>query len=193
MAADTTACAILQEEEWEVLEVHSSVTNVILDAYLLHSQSIFPDCVSNGSVKKLEIPVDLGKLRNVDVVSDAVNTDHLYPTASSKAPPIDSNTLKLSSLPPVHLEISLPADYPFTSPPQIVSIYATHSWIPSIQRLRQQLADKWQPGEGVLYEWVEWIRSSEFLSSLELISEGSTECIRHVHSSSTTYNRAKVQ
>jgi len=98
--------------------------------------------VSNGSVKKLEIPVDLGGSRFV-VVSDVADTDRLC-AAIPKAP-TNSNALTLSSLPPVLLDIALPADYPFVSPPRIVSIHATYSWLPSIQRLHQQLADKWQP------------------------------------------------
>ena len=45
--------------------------------------------------------------------------------------------------------------------------------------------DMWQPGEGVLYTWVEWIRSAEFLRELDLFQVDDTDgdIIRYASSS----------
>lgn len=36
------------------------------------------------------------------------------------------------------------------------------------------LEKMWQPGESVLYTWVEWIRNADFLASLDLLLEDQT-------------------
>ncbi|KAI0042668.1 hypothetical protein FA95DRAFT_1635888 [Auriscalpium vulgare] len=146
---EVETCATLQREEWEVLE------------------SIFPDCVSSASgngMKKLEIPVELGDPRPVLV------TDDLSAAAAGFArEPAQPLSLSLASLPPVLLELILPATYPLYTAPFIASIHATSSWV-SHSLLQQKLLAMWQPGETVLYNWVEWIRSAEFLNDIDLVS-----------------------
>ncbi|KAI0067871.1 hypothetical protein BV25DRAFT_1953211 [Artomyces pyxidatus] len=142
---DEDACELLQKEEWEVL------------------QSIYPDyCVSTGSsngVIKLEIPVELGEQRTVTLLADDTASG---PTSSVPL------SLSLSLLPPVLLELILPTTYPLLKAPFISSLHATNSWLPRHSFLRRKLLEMWQPGETVLYNWVEWIRSAEFLTELYL-------------------------
>jgi E3 ubiquitin-protein ligase RNF14 len=97
--------------------------------------------------------------------------DHLHGTddATDNYP-----SVSLSMLPPLLLEIILPSVYPIYIPPEIISLYATHGWLGKrIGPLRQHLLDTWQAGEGVLYNWIELIRSGEFLDTLGLLGRSS--------------------
>lgn len=113
---------------------------------------------------KLEIPVELGEPRTVSIV------DH------DQA----KETLSLSILPPLLLQIILPPSYPLYNPPELVSIRATHHWMPHIPELQNLLLQMWQAGEGVLYNWVEFIRSGEFIDAVNLISQNAIEVIEYV-------------
>ncbi|TFK41398.1 hypothetical protein BDQ12DRAFT_647377 [Crucibulum laeve] len=154
---DTTIkeCQALQKEEYEVLE------------------SIYPECVSSqiidGSLK-LEIPIEFGEPRVVKILQDNA-------VASSSAD-TKPETISLSTLPPLLLQLILPPTYPLQSPPQILSIRATHMWLPKIAMVQSALLDQWQ-GEGVLYNWVEYIRTGEFLEPLSFIADGDTIQIPH--------------
>jgi len=154
---DLELCASLQQEEWEVLE------------------SIYPDCVSNdssGSRITLEIPVEFQEQRIISLVDEHAASSPATDRQTQgplifKASGLSS--LTLSALPPLLLDILLPPSYPY-GPPEIVSLHATHSWLPSILGLQRKLLEKWQEGEGVLYTWVEWIRTGEFLDECGLAS-----------------------
>ncbi|KAG5341372.1 hypothetical protein C0989_011083 [Termitomyces sp. Mn162] len=152
-------CESLQQEEYEVLE------------------SIYPECISSEMKNKslrLEIPVEFGTPRTVHVEEDQSDIQ----TNSAAAPPI---ALSLSSLPPVTLNVVLPALYPIKNPPTLTSIRAAHFWLPQIPRLHQALTDLWEPGEGVLYNWIEFLRSGEFLDTLSLLDDNND--IRIIHPS----------
>ena len=80
--------------------------------------------------------------------------------------------MSLVSLPPLLLEVLLPPLYPLRLPPTILSIHATHSWLnPATVRLQHRLVNLWQPGEGALYTWIEWIRGGDFLDALGLTNQ----------------------
>jgi E3 ubiquitin-protein ligase RNF14 len=125
-------------------------------------QSIYPDCVSrdasNGSLK-FEVPVELGPPMDV-FVRGSGNTE------------LQEHHLSLSSLPPILLEIVLPPAYPLRAAPEIVSFHVSGSWIPHSGPLLSKLRGMWQPGEVVLYTWVEWIRSADFLNSVNIVQDG---------------------
>ncbi|KAI0961290.1 hypothetical protein AcV7_000428 [Taiwanofungus camphoratus] len=87
--------------------------------------------------------------------------------ASSATPVL--NQLSLSVLPALLLDILLPPAYPY-SPPVILSLHATHSWLPLGLILQRRLLEMWQEGEGVLYIWIEWLRNGDFLEALNLTS-----------------------
>ena len=83
----------------------------------------------------------------------------------------------LSSLPPLLLHLILPSGYPLFSPPKIVSLRATHSWFSRLPDIQETLLKMWQAGEGVLYNWVELIRTAEFFSSLDLDQDNIIRCV----------------
>ncbi|KAG2370195.1 hypothetical protein BDR07DRAFT_1447129 [Suillus spraguei] len=109
-------CAMMQEEEWEVLK-----------------PSIYPDvCISNiagpsGRMIKLEIPVELSPARSVIIVSSA------SPQSQSHA------TRPLTALPPFLVALMLPPNYPLCASPCVTSLTCTHGWYSSSD-LEMQLA-----------------------------------------------------
>ncbi|CAL1696503.1 unnamed protein product [Somion occarium] len=127
-------------------------------------ESIYPDCLSGDYSKgslRLEIPVELSE-------------PHSLVSAE------DQNLASLSMLPPLLLDILLPPNYPLHDPPQILSLYATYSWLPPSVNLMQRLLDMWQAGEGVLYSWIEWIRGGIFLEELKFVSTRGSEPILRI-------------
>lgn len=134
-------------------------------------QSIYPECVSsqfNGGLLKLEVPIEFGDPRSMKVEMEEHGT-------TKKNDQSLSRSLSLSTLPPLLLQLSLPPGYPIASPPEILSFRATHLWLSKLPWLQTKLLDQWQPGERVLYNWVEYIRTGEFLSDLGMVSqEGGT-------------------
>ncbi|KZT06754.1 RWD-domain-containing protein [Laetiporus sulphureus 93-53] len=163
---DLAGCSSLQQEEWQVLE------------------SIYPDCVSSdissGSVK-LEIPVEFSEARTVSIENDhtVYSAGNVPPCGSSCGVAEVPHYLSLTSLPPLLLDVLLPPSYPY-HPPIITSLHATNSWLPLTLGLQRRLIEMWQDGEGVLYTWVEWIRSGEFLDALDLTAYSSGESVIHI-------------
>ncbi|KAF8203302.1 hypothetical protein BJ912DRAFT_943537 [Pholiota molesta] len=79
--------------------------------------------------------------------------------------------LFLSILPPILLRILLPPAYPSHCPPTIVSIRATNAWLSDTSSLNESLVRMWKPEEAVLYLWIEYMRSGDFLRDLKLFSD----------------------
>ena len=76
--------------------------------------------------------------------------------------------LSLSTLPPLLLHLTLAPTYPMYTPPVILYLRATLLWLPRLDLLQRLLLERWSPGEGVLYSWVDFIRSGEFLQSMQM-------------------------
>lgn len=128
--------------------------------YQVIIQSIYPECVSserNGNTLRLEIPIEFGGPRSVQVDSPSERDD--------------AESLLLSTLPPLQLQIYFPPNYPISSPPEIFSLRATHHWLPGLSQLQYKLKCQWQPGQTVLYDWIEYVRSGRFLSDLDMLNE----------------------
>ncbi|PFH50738.1 hypothetical protein AMATHDRAFT_144371 [Amanita thiersii Skay4041] len=138
-------CQALQREEYDVLE------------------SIYPDCIpgeiSRGSLM-FEVPIELEGM-NVVRIQPAEENAH----GGTKSIPEEAS---ISTLPPVVLNIVLPPLYPLFKPPELLSVRATHLWLPKIYQLYRLLKDMWQPGEAVLYNWIEFLRTGDFLTAMEL-------------------------
>jgi E3 ubiquitin-protein ligase RNF14 len=138
--------------------------------------------LSDGTVK-LEVCVELGEPRTVLVINDGTVIESIFSEKNLKhnlTPPTTSEKsqeLLLSSLPPLIFHLILPPDYPLHAPPQIVSLRATHSWFLRIPDLQDLLIDMWQAGEGVLYNWVESIRTAEFLTSMNIDYNSIIRCV----------------
>ncbi|KAI0768503.1 RWD-domain-containing protein [Trametes elegans] len=161
---DLEECKSLQEEEIAVLE------------------SIHPHCLSVDATQgriRLEVPVELPDATAVSIHSDLLTENG---PSSSKAPASPPKTAILSTLPPILIDVCIPPSYPY-APPQIRTVHATHSWLPVARfRLADRLAEMWEAGEGVLYNWVEWIRSGDFLDALRISSaEDGKRVIRILH------------
>lgn len=140
-------------------------------------QSIYPDCVSSDpskGIKSLEIPIELADERTVEIVDDGTTASAFLPEQQSQASHSEPHTLSVSSLPPILLKFTLPTTYPVSAPPIITSLHVTNSWFTNISLFQALLLEKWLPGEGVLYNWVEWIRSGDFLRELGLLSTDDT-------------------
>lgn len=75
-------------------------------------------------------------------------------------------------LPPLLLNIVLAPMYPLERPPRITGLRATNLWMPHVSSLEQILLEMYQPGQGVLYDWVECIRSGDFLRRVGLVQDG---------------------
>lgn len=121
----------------------------------------------------MEIPVEFGEQRLVLILDDETMASTSLSEDHQVARP-GSQTLSLSSLSPVLLQFILPETYPLSAPPVIVSLHVTNSWLTKASQLQNMLEKMWQPGEGVLYTWVEWIRNADFLASLDLLLEDQT-------------------
>lgn len=116
-------------------------------------QAIYPDCISSDETGyHLSIPVEMAS-KEVYVGGELSAT--------------------FAYLPPVLLDFILPETYPRSRRPEISLIQAACDWLNENQlhRLKTQLVEMWT-GEGVLYTWVEHIRTGEFLSALEIEING---------------------
>lgn len=123
---------------------------------------------------RLEIPVEFNGTRLVKIEPQILSS-------SSKVLP--SQSVRLSTLPPLLLQLSLPQGYPITFPPRILSLRATHSWLSKpLLELQSKLRSQWRAGEGVLYNWIEYIRTGEFLSELDMLWHEDDETILSVMS-----------
>ncbi|KIJ68739.1 hypothetical protein HYDPIDRAFT_81319 [Hydnomerulius pinastri MD-312] len=173
---DEVSCQAMQIEEWEVLEsIHPTI------------------CIANDTFKpyqrliKLEIPVELEEERKVDIPSSSGSSSQVSSAHNGhdSVPEMTTTTATLSTLPALHLHISLPPAYPLHAPPSIQSLQASSGWVPPrvLADMKDQMADKWAESDsaGVLYTWVEWIRSGEFLGDVGLVD--GTGVIRIPHPS----------
>lgn len=131
---------------------------------------------SQGHIK-LEIPVEFEVPRSVIVEEDILMSPISSAPTSLEDKISSRETLILSVLPPLLLHVILPPSYPLHSPPEIVSLRATHMWIPNIQILQTALIEMWQIGEQVLYNWVEYIRTGEFLETIKLTEDSVIMCV----------------
>jgi len=158
-ASDIEECLSMQKEEFEVLE------------------SIYPEYVSSRSLDgtlKLEIPIELPSSKSVIVSEPSSSVASATPLPERKPTVL---SISLSALPPLLLHIILPPSYPMRLPPEIGSIRASHLWLPEIDRLEVALLEMWQAGEPLLYNWVEYIRTGDFLEKMNLLSSTNHDVI----------------
>jgi len=158
-ASDIEECLSMQKEEFEVLE------------------SIYPEYVSSRSLDgtlKLEIPIELPSSKSVIISEPSSSVASATPLPERKPTVL---SISLSALPPLLLHIILPPSYPMRLPPEIGSIRASHLWLPEIDRLEVALLEMWQAGEPLLYNWVEYIRTGDFLEKMNLLSSTNHDVI----------------
>lgn len=145
--------------------------------FVLPCKSIFPEYVSSRSLDgtlKLEVPIELPTSMSV-IISEPSSSVVAATPLPERKPTIMS--ISLSALPPLLLHIILPPSYPIHSPPEVTSLRASHLWLPDIERLQAALLEMWQAGEPLLYNWVEYIRTGDFLKKMNLLSSTDKEII----------------
>ncbi len=54
----------------------------------------------------------------------------------------------------------------YTKPPTVASIRTVHDWAPEISLLKSTLPEMWTSEEAILYRWIDYLRSGEFLQEL---------------------------
>ncbi|KAG8748528.1 translation termination inhibitor protein itt1 [Ceratobasidium sp. 414] len=131
--------------------------------------SVYPDILTTTDVPaglevKLDIAIELERERVFDVVS----------SISDPSSPSDGIQVRLSHLPALLLAVLFPPEYPSNADPIVRSIHARHAWLAPglVSRLGERLGERWRESvekgtrdEGVLWPWVEDIRTGAFLDS----------------------------
>ncbi|TFK71857.1 RWD-domain-containing protein [Pluteus cervinus] len=162
-----TECQSLQAEEKEVLK------------------SIFPDDITfTDDLLHIEVPVELVNPVQIEVTSELPSLvleledgSSLLESGPSNSQPTnntETHHISISALPPILLDIKLPSTYPLQSPPEIISINATHNWFSNIPELQDLLLRSWVAGDVVLFNWIETIHSGKFLEDLGLLTDNNT-------------------
>ncbi|KAG9101137.1 translation termination inhibitor protein itt1 [Ceratobasidium sp. UAMH 11750] len=132
--------------------------------------SVHPDILTTTDVPaglelKLDIAIELERERVFDLVS----------SISDPSSPSDGIQVRLSHLPALLLTVLFPPEYPSSADPIVRSIHARHAWLAPglVSRLGARLEERWREcvengtrDEGVLWPWVEDIRTGAFLDSL---------------------------
>ncbi|KAF8845404.1 hypothetical protein BDN67DRAFT_993632 [Paxillus ammoniavirescens] len=195
--ADPVTCRAMQIEEWQVLEsIHPTIC-------------ISNDTSNSRSMIKLEIPIELGEERQIAIAPVLPEVYYTAPELPPSTPESScqsllsnehectpspdilhslsvSDSAVLSTLPPLHLHISLPSSYPLHALPTIQSLQAASGWLPQwvLGDMKRRMCEMCNTaeGSGVLYTWVEWIRSGEFLADVGMLDEG-LQSIRIPHPS----------
>ncbi|PPR01177.1 hypothetical protein CVT24_006053, partial [Panaeolus cyanescens] len=160
---DIDQCQLLQKEEYEVLE------------------SIYPEFISSttaDAILKLEVPVEFSGSKTTLISESTLASITPDDIPQKKA---TLQVISIDALPPLLLQLTLPPSYPLFKPPEIVSIRAMHTWLPDVSALHPILLEMWQPGDGILYTWIEFIRTGEFLNNLKLLSTANDETILLPH------------
>ena len=91
---------------------------------------------------------------------------------SSNATTSESSGLQIMHLPPLHMTVLLPSEYPSATHPIIESMAIEHAWLSGtfMQVLCNTLTNMWNENEFVLALWVDSIQTGEdMLSSLDIL------------------------
>ncbi|KAK9095542.1 hypothetical protein Scep_027011 [Stephania cephalantha] len=139
-------------------------------------EAIYGDNVAilsrEGDLKTLQIMIHVQIPDDVTITTKLLNVDEILKveqTAIALKVGLDISSeflysFQVQHLPPIVLTCLLPKSYPSHNPPHF-TIYI--EWLDSlrISSLCSMLDSKWmdQPGQEVIYEWVEWLRNSSLL------------------------------
>lgn len=99
-----------------------------------------------------------------------------------------SQELDLGVLPPLLLHFVLPAGYPESEPPEIVSISTSFSWLHRPRNLQVKLLELWVEGEGVLCAWIEYLENGMFFDDLDDLRSGDRDTLRCVNMTHACYS-----
>lgn len=140
---------------------------------------MYPDILTSADVAagievKLDISIELETERSFEIVSNIVESSPA-PSSSQIQPAQGGITTKLTHLPPLLVTVLLPPEYPTAAGPVLRSVIARHAWLApaQVRRLGARLEGRWREAvergerdEGILWAWVEDIRSGAFLEAM---------------------------
>ena len=140
----------------------------------------------------MELDIDLGAPRRVVFIDNKTTST---PASTSQVPSRDVSDpgspggleATINHLPPLILDLRLPANYPLNPPPVFLSAYFTHSWLSPnllvilLNKFHALWVEQKSIGEGVLWRIAESIVTADFLGELfQLVDADSRLSIVHV-------------
>ncbi|KAF8609438.1 hypothetical protein BDV93DRAFT_602107 [Ceratobasidium sp. AG-I] len=145
--------------------------------------SVYPDIltvtdVAAGVEVKLDIPIELEDERLFEIVSSITESNPSSSSSQIESSPSGIPT-RLAYLPPVLVTVLLPHEYPTTAGPVLRSLNPRYGWLAPglVRRLGARLEGIWKEAveggardEGILWAWVEDIRSGAFLEDDRALS-----------------------
>jgi hypothetical protein len=157
-AALLDECIELQAQEVEVVQVRGPAPpSPLMEQSTETIKAIWPDALTSiaPGEYKLQAPVDLGSSTTVRV---------------QNATDASTSAVQISQLPALVLSFKVPATYPLEQPPDLYGVYATYDWLApaALAQVQARLTNLWNPGDGVLDAWLEWIRGGDMLRTLGL-------------------------
>ncbi|KAH6908859.1 hypothetical protein BKA70DRAFT_254278 [Coprinopsis sp. MPI-PUGE-AT-0042] len=149
----------MQEEELEALKA------IYADLISKDGTNTDGECTISFS-----IPVELPTVQDViihpaHVPPATLQEGHQVSLSPNLETPIK---VSVSVLPSFLLDITLPAEYPLSQAPVLKRLEPTHAWLQDSSALIEQMLAMWQEEEGVLSQWVEYLRSGDFLVNLSM-------------------------
>ncbi|CAE6419270.1 unnamed protein product [Rhizoctonia solani] len=162
--------------------------------------AVYPDTLTynptpGGKEIKLDISIELEHERKFELVS-SIAADTSSPGAGpshAHAHSADSIPTTLTHIPPLLITVLFPPTYPHTKP-VIQNISARHAWLAPalVRKLAIRLDEMWTPEEGVLWQWVEFVRSGTFLeSTLHLAHPSPKTLLSYLITHQTTAKQAQ--
>lgn len=146
-------------EEWEALQVTYPELNLPNEP------------PHKGTSFSLQIQVDLNRDYILKVLGDT--GDHAH----------SEESIQISYLPPIHMNLLLPPSYPHEQPPQIISLSSMHDWLPEqvLKKLAEDLREIWNRERCIILAlWLDHIRDGEeLLKSLGFLSEDTIQLDSH--------------
>ncbi|KAK3041562.1 hypothetical protein RJ639_000696, partial [Escallonia herrerae] len=150
-------------EEPDLSEELQKINDQLQENELLAMEAIYGDNVfvldNQSSLRRFQIHVHIEAPREL-VVSTKLNSSHDLETKNYDSPQF-SYSFEVQYLQPIELTCLLPKSYPSHLPPYF-TIYSRWLDSPNISRICSMLDSIWkeQPGQEVIYQWVEWLHSS---------------------------------
>lgn len=160
----------------------SNMTNTNLHQSIYPGQAVLSK-EGDHRIISMSIPISLPTEINVVLLpSLSRSSRNGESSSSSMVSEINYPDLKLSHLPPLSARIVLPSNYPVDSSSRVIHLEASlgerSNWLPrsALQAVKIKLEQMWTEekeamgeGAGVLWRWLDWVGSGEFLTELGML------------------------
>lgn len=135
--------------------------------------AIFPELSCDGNQAELDIAVSPSEPALIRFVPGMEESSEEYLQSDAQHAHIEHDVL-LEHLPPLHLTIQLPSEYPAMAPPS-VSISTPHNWLPqlAIQRLEDEATSLWEAlgRSQMIFAYIDYLQQAAE-ESLNLCDDG---------------------